>query len=97
MDSRKWIPRCQQNPPSESDSGEARLAEGVASLEDMFPMDHEVAPEHASLVGRFSTAQLEDPNLASALQQVTMVDGKSDHLRPFFFKEEIAVSGSEEE
>ncbi|CAL8369859.1 unnamed protein product [Gadus morhua 'NCC'] len=44
---------------------------------DLFPIDHEAAPEPASLSGRFGTAQLEDPNLANALQQVTVVDGKA--------------------
>lgn len=48
----------------------------MATLEYLFLMDHEVVPEPASLAGQFSTAQLEDPNLASALQQVTVVDGK---------------------
>jgi hypothetical protein len=60
-------------PLSDGDSVEARLEGEVASLEEMFPMDHEVAPE-PSLVSWFDTAQLEDPNLASALQQVTTVD-----------------------
>ena len=63
-------------PLSEGASGEARLEEGVASLEDMFLMDHEVAPEPTSLAGKFGTSQLKDPSLASTLQQVTMVDGK---------------------
>ena len=61
---------------SEGDPEEARLERGEASLNDLFPMDHEVAPQPASLAGRLSTAQLKDPNLASALQQVTVVNGK---------------------
>ena len=65
-------PQVSTEPLSEGDSGEARLEEGEA----MSPMDHEVAPESASLAGRFGTAHLEEPNLVSALQQVTMVDGK---------------------
>ena len=66
VDSRKWTLK--------PDWREKRRE--VASLEDIFPMDHDVAPEPASLVGWFGTAQLEDPNLASALQQVSVVDGK---------------------
>ncbi|KAJ8334031.1 hypothetical protein SKAU_G00413500 [Synaphobranchus kaupii] len=46
-----------------------------ASIGDLFPMDLEGAPEPTTLAGRFGTAQLEDPNLANALQQVKMVDG----------------------
>ncbi|CAL8341709.1 unnamed protein product [Gadus morhua 'NCC'] len=46
-------------------------------MDNLFPMDHEATPEPASLSGRFGTAQLEDPNLTSALQQVTVVDGKA--------------------
>ncbi|KAJ8400556.1 hypothetical protein AAFF_G00393250 [Aldrovandia affinis] len=41
----------------------------------MFPLDLEVVPESISLTGQFGTAQLEDPNLKKALQQVTVVDG----------------------
>eukprot|EP00063_Salmo_salar_P045966 XP_014020801.1 PREDICTED: uncharacterized protein LOC106582338 [Salmo salar] len=66
-------PQASTDPLSEGDSVEARLEGEVASLDDMFPIDHEVAPDPA---GRFGTTQLEDPYLASALQQVTMVDGK---------------------
>jgi hypothetical protein len=80
-------------PLSEGDSGEARLEEGVASLEYMFQMNHEVAPEPTSLASQFGTSQLKDPSLASALQQVTMVDGKPiegvSHITnpPFFYKD----------
>ncbi|KAF1388735.1 hypothetical protein PFLUV_G00065720 [Perca fluviatilis] len=69
-------PQVSTGAPSEGESGEASQEEGEASLNDMFPMDPEVEPEPASLAGRFGTAQLEDPNLAHALQQVTVVDGK---------------------
>ncbi|XP_064195362.1 uncharacterized protein LOC135256967 [Anguilla rostrata] len=69
-------PQASTEPLSEDDADDARLEEGEASLDSIFPMDHEVEPEPASLMGRFGTAQLEDSNLASALQQVTVVDGK---------------------
>ncbi|KAJ8401630.1 hypothetical protein AAFF_G00379470 [Aldrovandia affinis] len=45
-------------------------------LGDLFPMDQEATPGPAPLAGRFGTAQLEDPNLTSALQQVSVVDGR---------------------
>ena len=70
-------PQGSTEPLSESDSGDARQEEEEASMGDLFPIDHEAAPEPASLSGRFGTAQLEDPNLANALQQVTVVDGKA--------------------
>ena len=50
--------------------------ESEANIGDLFPMDLEEVTEPTSLAGHFGTAQLEDPNLANALGQVKVVDGK---------------------
>ncbi|CAL8255780.1 unnamed protein product [Arctogadus glacialis] len=70
-------PQGSTEPLSGSDAGDTGQEAGEASMYNLFPMDHEARPEPASLSGRFGTAQLEDPNLTSALQQVTVVDGKA--------------------
>ena len=70
-------PQGSTEPLSGSDAGDTGQEAGEASMDNLFPMDHEATPEPASLSGRFGTAQLEDPNLTSALQQVTVVDGKA--------------------
>ncbi|CAL8371008.1 unnamed protein product [Arctogadus glacialis] len=70
-------PQGSTEPLSGSDAGDTGQEAGEASMDNLFPMDHEARPEPASLSGRFGTAQLEDPNLTSALQQVTVVDGKA--------------------
>lgn len=70
------IHQASTDPRSESDSGEAERKETEYSLADVFQMDHEVTPEPVSLAGRYGMEQLEDPNLTTALQQVTMWDGK---------------------
>lgn len=45
---------------------------------DMFPFnnDTDVGPRAEPLAGRFGSAQLEDVNLTSALQQVSVIDGR---------------------
>ena len=70
-------PQGSTEPLSGSDAGDTGHEAGEESMDNLFPMDHEATPEPASLSGRFGTAQLEDPNLTSALQQVTVVDGKA--------------------
>ena len=70
-------PQGSTEPLSGSDAGDTGQEAGEASMDNLFLMDHEATPEPASLSGRFGTAQLEDPNLTSALQQVTVVDGKA--------------------
>ena len=62
-------PQGSTDPLLESDSGDSRQEAVEASMGDLFPMGREATPEPAS---RFGTAQLEDPNLSSALQ---LVDG----------------------
>ncbi|KAJ8346844.1 hypothetical protein SKAU_G00282450 [Synaphobranchus kaupii] len=62
-------------PLSEAESANEAQEDGEASIGDLFPMDLEGAPEPTTLAGHFGTAQLRDPNLANALQQVKMVDG----------------------
>ena len=49
-----------------------------ADLGDLFPLNPaaDVPPLAEPLAGRFGSAQLEDPNLARALQQVAVVDGQ---------------------
>ncbi|KAJ8395375.1 hypothetical protein AAFF_G00033600 [Aldrovandia affinis] len=69
-------PNASTEPLPESESADENHDDGEVSLADLFPMDLEGVPVSASLAGKFGTTQLEDPNLASALQQVTVVDGK---------------------
>ncbi|KAK0132837.1 hypothetical protein N1851_032052 [Merluccius polli] len=51
-------------------------AEEGDDLLEMFPLGSDAPPLPARLTGRFGVAQLEDPNLASALSQVAVVDGQ---------------------
>ncbi|KAJ8410081.1 hypothetical protein AAFF_G00211220 [Aldrovandia affinis] len=56
--------------------GTAQEEEEEEGLSDLFLMDQEATPGPAPLAGCFGMAQLEDPNLTSALQQVSVVDGQ---------------------
>jgi len=61
---------------------ESNQDEGDA-LEDLFPQNPEDQPLPGPLAGRFVTARLEDTNLTSSLQQVSVIDGKLiDGVRP---------------
>ncbi|KAJ8344651.1 hypothetical protein SKAU_G00288440 [Synaphobranchus kaupii] len=57
---------AEESPPVEEDD----------DLADLFPQNPNDQPVPAPLAGRFGTAQLEDANLTSSLQQVSVVDGK---------------------
>ncbi|KAJ8365058.1 hypothetical protein SKAU_G00138890 [Synaphobranchus kaupii] len=45
-------------------------------MADLFPQNPDDQPLPAPLAGRFGTAQLEDANLTSSIQQVSVVDGQ---------------------
>ena len=86
-------PQASTEPLSEGDSGEARLEGEVASLEDMFPMDHEVAPEPTSPSVRHG------PTGGSQLGQRSLAGnhggwkahgrGNSNHLPHFSIKKKL--------
>jgi len=60
------------------------LLNSVTSGTPEFPQNPDDQPLPGPLAGRFGTAQLEDPNLTSALQQVS--DGKlMDGVRQLSF------------
>ncbi|KAJ8395743.1 hypothetical protein AAFF_G00029800 [Aldrovandia affinis] len=69
-------PNASMEPLSEGEPVDGPLENTELNLTDMFPMEPEGEPEHAPLSGRFGTAQLEDPNLANSLQQVTVIKEK---------------------
>ena len=62
--------------PEERPPSPTPLSEEENNLIEMFPLGSDSPLMPTQLTGRFGAAQLEDPNLASALSQVAVVDGK---------------------
>ena len=62
--------------PEERPPSPTPLSEEENNLIEMFPLGSDGPLMPTRLTGRFGAAQLEDPNLASALSQVAVVDGK---------------------
>ncbi|KAJ8353326.1 hypothetical protein SKAU_G00208930 [Synaphobranchus kaupii] len=73
-----WVTAGEEAETPRGEEGDAPPGEEDVDLGDMFPLDPkaDVTPMTGPLAGRFETAQLEDANLTSALQQVSVVDDR---------------------